>query len=106
MSQTINLRALDAAIMVALQPTGFTDVATYTPPAGAAVPDVPVYVDRAVQFEGIDVQSQARRILITVPRDAVLSPVKNATFVIGSETFVVERIESQDEGSTVCVVRA
>lgn len=106
MSQTINLRALDAAIMVALQPTGFTDTATYTPPVGAAVPDVPVYVDRAVQFEGIDVQSQARRILITIPRDSVENPEKAGTLTIGTESFRIERIESQDEGSTVCVVRA
>lgn len=109
MSQAAFLAALDAQIMGAMHATGMADTATYTPPVGAAVPDIKVYVDRAAAFLDQDgVAIAGTRIVIGILRADVATPVRAATVTIGSgattETFQLEELLQQDESLTRWVV--
>ena len=105
MSQAAFLADLDAQIMGALHATGMADTATYTPPVGAAVAGIKVYVDRAAQFLDQDgVAVAGSRIVIGILRADVAQPVRAGTIVIGSETFKLEEEVQQDESMTRWVV--
>ena len=103
MSQTTNLRALDALIMSKLAAAGMADSATYTAPLGSPVACT-VIVDRSVQPTGFDSQVNANTVLITAAL-AEVTPAKGGVFTIGAETFKVDSIQDRDESRAECVCK-
>ena len=105
MPQLDALRDLDAEIMAGLSGAGLSDAATYTPsPPGTPVA-CSVYVDRGLRYDGIDAQGRSGLTTITALRDEIGAvPNRGATFVIGAETFTVDRVETADESRAVCIV--
>jgi hypothetical protein len=105
MSQTAALRTLDARLMRAFSARGFADTVTYTPPVGAPVAGIKVYVDRAAAFLDQDgVAIAGNRIVIGILRADVNAPLRAGTLTIGAETFTLEELLQQDESLTRWVV--
>ena len=103
MSQTTNLRALDALIMSKLAAAGMADSATYTAPLGSPV-SCTVVVDRSVQSTGFDSQVDANTVLITAQL-AEVTPAKGGVFTVGAETFKVDKVQDRDESRAECVCK-
>jgi hypothetical protein len=81
------------------------DDATFTPAGGVAIP-CRVIVNRSVLLQpaGMDAQVYERGTTIEVVlADIGAEPIRGDVFIVGTETFTVQAIESND-GDTVVVV--
>lgn len=99
MSQQATLRALDAEIMAAMKGVGIADAATY----GSTPCDV--YVDRNAEFLGDGpAQIAGVRTVITFQLGQV-SPARGGVVTIGTESFELAELASQDESISAWVVQ-
>lgn len=98
MSQQTTLRALDAEIMAAMLGAGLADSATY----GTTACDV--YVDRTAQFIGDGpAQVSGVRTVIALLLSQV-TPVRGGVVTVGTESFQLVELVSQDESLAAWVV--
>jgi hypothetical protein len=82
------------------------DDATFTPAGGVAIP-CRVIVNRAVLLQpvGMDAQVYERGTTIeAILADIGAEPSRGDVFVVGSETFTVQSIDSNDGDTVVAVV--
>lgn len=83
------------------------DDATFTPAGGVTIPDLRVIVNRSVLLQpaGMDAQVYERGTTIEVIlADIGAEPIRGDVFVVGTETFTVQSIESNDGDTVVAVV--
>jgi len=82
------------------------DDATYTPYGGTAK-SIRVIINKSVLLQPAgDAQVYERGVTIeAILADVVTEPNRGSTFVIGSETFTVQSIDSNDGYTVVCVVK-
>lgn len=106
MTQLAGLRDLDARILVVTKRARQSDLATYTG-TGSPIANCDVYVNRGVQLANADNSAVLNdQITIEAFRAQILEiPRHGATFVIGSETFTVDRVSNKDESRVVCIVK-
>lgn len=104
MSQADFLRNMDATLHAAFAGAGMAETGTYTPQGGGAAVPVRVMIDRGVQAQGEYGVAVGPLILVRILRADVESPDAGGTLVIGSETFTLDRPESEDESASRWVV--
>lgn len=82
------------------------DDAVYTPYGGVAK-SIRVILNKSVLMQPAgDAQVYERGVTIEVIlADVVTEPSRGSTFVVGSETFTVQSIDSNDGYTVVCVVK-
>lgn len=83
---------------------GMADDATYKATPHATPVPCTIYVERDVQQVGQDMQTADTVTTLRVSSAVVDRPPIGSTFTVGSETFVVEKIESSDEAYHLCIV--
>lgn len=109
MSQREFLREFDADAASAFMDAGVADLATYKPcaPGSTPIPDVSVLIDRSAVYQDTQSGIVSASILLTAFRSEIgeSNPPTKSTFTVGSEVFVVDRIEpTTDESRVVMTV--
>lgn len=96
MSQTAALRALDASIVGAMFDAGWADSVVYANGGSGIV--CKALIDRGVQLFGEgDGGVVGKRTLITLFLSEIPIQTRGATITLGSEQFLLDEIEAQDE---------
>jgi len=104
MSQAAFLRQFDAAVFGAFRDAGIGDDARYTAPeAGASLPCV-VLVDRDVADYGAEIAPVATRRVVVTFRRADFQPVRRGRVVVGTDSYLLDELLSEDESATRWVV--
>lgn len=105
MSQLTTLREIDAMLDIAFAGAGMADSAVYSgPKIGSPAVPCTVLIDRASQYNGFDSRVASSVITISV-RTEVVVPIEKGRFVVGAETFVVDKVETLDEGRALCICK-
>lgn len=95
----------DALAHAAFADAGLADVALYTS-AQSSAPSVQcrVLVDRSLQTLGFESAAVTRSTVIRAwLADIGCAPTSGAIFAIGNERFVVDRVDTIDEGIATCL---
>lgn len=107
MSQRAFLADLDADLHIALADAGMADTGTYTAPGAARIDGVRMYVDKGVQDMGTSTTQRGPRVLVTLLRADVATPVRNAVVELDGERWrLVSPTENVDDGVAEWVVEA
>lgn len=105
MSQREWMREFDADAASAFRDAGVADLGTYKPCAPGSTPivDVSVLLDRSAAYQDTQSGIVSTVTQITAFRSEIgeSNPAKGSTFTIGSEVFVVDRVETQTDESRV-----
>lgn len=105
MTQQDTLRGLDSMIVAKMINAGLGDIATYTPPTGAAIPNISVLKDTAFVEFGDDAAGVAgTRTVITLFLAEVPNPLRGATITIGSRSWKLQAENARDDSMAAWVV--
>lgn len=91
------------AVDVLFADSNFGQAATYTPPSGPAVACTVIVSKSTQQQPGTEAYMQERFTTIAVRKSEVDQPKRGGTFLVGSTTYVVDKIQD-DDGIVVTTV--
>lgn len=105
MGQQSTLRALDASLHTAFARAGIAETGTYTPPAGSPVACRGYRDDVTLDQVGDLRPVVGTRIVATLLRDDVATPVKGATWLVDGVTLTLESKVAEDQGVSRWICR-